>query len=91
MKDILLTQNTLEYYEVPYMFSFAHNSIFNLTPGNTLLYSLLDQSKWYQFDNNQGFMQWAEKEGYEFGSTHPLEQAHEEAANLMHSWIMDNY
>jgi hypothetical protein len=51
----------------------------------------LDQSKWFQFDNNQGFMQWAEKEGYEFGSTHPLEQAHEEAANIMHSWILDNY
>lgn len=91
MKDILLTQNTLQYYEVPYMFCFAHNSIFYLTPGNTLLFSLLDQSKWFQFDNNQGFMQWAEKEGYQFGSTHPLEQAHEEAANIMHSWILDNY
>tara|TARA_Y100001970_G_scaffold294371_1_gene452033 strand:+ start:60399 stop:61148 length:750 start_codon:yes stop_codon:yes gene_type:complete len=91
MKEILLTQNTLHYYNVPYMCCFAHNSIFNLSPGNTLIYSLLDQSRWFQFDNNQGFMQWAEAQGFKFGSTHPLEDAHEEAAKLMSAWILDNY
>ena len=73
------------------MFCFAHNSIFNLEPSYTLIYSLLDQSKWFQFEDNLGFMQWAEKENYEFGSTHPLEDAHEGAANLIEEWIDDNY
>ena len=91
MKDILLVQNTLKAYNIPYMFCFAHNSIFNLEPSNTLIYSLLDQNKWFQFKENLGFMQWAEEQNYKFGSTHPLEEAHEEAANLMHDWIEDNY
>jgi hypothetical protein len=56
------------------------------------LYNQIDWGNWFSFapgvGNNQtemprGFYQWAVESNYPLGTTHPLEQAHADAANLM--------
>ena len=56
------------------------------------LYSQINWSNWYAFppgtgrhetEHERGFYQWAIENKYPVGTTHPLEQAHAAAANLM--------
>jgi len=61
-------------------------------PTMNSIYSQINWHKWYTFppgthphetQDPRGFYQWAVENKYPVGTTHPLEEAHQDAANLM--------
>lgn len=82
--DIQSLQDYLEYHKYRYLFTCADNCIIT---------GKLDYSKWFMFPpakenwltvEPRGFYQWAVENKYQCGpNNHPLEQAHQEAADLM--------
>jgi hypothetical protein len=91
-KSIIWLQNILEKKKIPYMFTLADNTLFynefkqhkDQDPLMTALHNEIDFSKWYSFgERMMGFNQWAMLEGYPRGTTHPLDEAHRDAVNLM--------
>ena len=98
LKEIIYLQNYLTVKGIPYLFTCADNSIlYNYTCDNpdTVINSLLNQidnDHWFWFPagtephetcNPRGFYQWALENKYKVGTTHPLEEAHVDAASLM--------
>ena len=91
-KSIIWLQNILEKKKIPYMFTLADNSLFyqELTHHKdqdsfmNALHSEIDLSKWFFFGERcMGFNQWALLNDYPRGTTHPLDQAHADAVQLM--------
>jgi hypothetical protein len=94
-KEIVYLQNYLKLKSIPYMFTCADTYMFypNTAIDATLksLFGQIDFSKWYFFPEGaewetttpRGFYQWAVENKYPMGTTHPLEPAHRDAANLM--------
>ncbi len=87
-KSIIWLQNILERRNIPFMFTLADNSLFydgneqHLYTDNLLkaMHSEIDFTKWRSFDKKMmGFNQWALLHDYPRGTTHPLDQAHEDA------------
>jgi len=97
-KEIVFLQNYFEANQIPYLFTCADTNMFNSWTINnpdetiTALYKQIDFNQWYLFppgkQNNEttssrGFYQWAIENKYAIGNTHPLEQAHLDAAELI--------
>ena len=91
-KSIIWLQNILEKRKIPYMFTLADNSLFyqefthhkDQDPFMNALHSEIDLSKWFFFGERcMGFNQWALLHDYPRGTTHPLDQAHADAVQLM--------
>lgn len=98
LKEIVYLQNYLKINNIPYLFTCADNSIFyNYTVDHadsiiSSLVSQIDQDNWFWFPPGKGFnetttprgfYQWAIENKYPIGTTHPLEDAHHDAAQLM--------
>jgi hypothetical protein len=98
LKEIVYLQNYLLVKQIPFMFTCADNSVlYNYTVSNadsviTSLVNQIDHDKWFWFpagarptetQNPRGFYQWAVENKYRIGTTHPLEEAHQVAAELM--------
>jgi hypothetical protein len=98
LKEIVYLQNYLKVNGIPYMFTCADNSILHnhtVDHGDSVINSLvmqIDMTKWFWFPSGtkpnetcdpRGFYQWAKENKYPIGTTHPLEQAHSDAALLM--------
>jgi len=98
LKEITYLQNYLKVKNIPYMFTCADNVIINneIIDSNDVviasLYKQIDFSKWFLFPEGtnpndtkslRGFYQWAVENKYTIGTTHPLEEAHKDAAELM--------
>ena len=99
LKEILFLQLYLQANNIPYLFIPANNLYFehpNLVRQRDTyidsLYNQIDWDKWYFFDKGsganqtqepRGFYQWAVENKYPVGTTHPLEQAHAAAADLI--------
>ena len=98
LKEIVYLQNYLKVNNIPYLFTCADNSVlYNYTCNNADEYiaSLKDQidmNNWFWFPAGtkgsetrtpRGFYQWALENKYPIGTTHPLEQAHVDAAKLI--------
>jgi hypothetical protein len=91
-KSIIWLQNLLEKKKIPFMFTLADNSLFynehelhkDQDPFMSSLYNEIDFTKWFSFGPRMmGFNQWALLNDYERGTTHPLDQAHADAVQLM--------
>lgn len=94
-KEIVYLQNYLKIKNIPYLFTCADTYMFYpSTPMDMTLNSLfkqIDFDKWYFFPEGnkwetttpRGFYQWAVENKYPIGTTHPLEAAHQAAAELM--------
>jgi hypothetical protein len=91
-KSIVWLQNILEKKKIPYFFTLADNTLFydDLKPLNEIdsllngLYNEINFDNWFFFgDRKMGFNQWALLNDYPRGTTHPLDDAHKDAANLM--------
>jgi hypothetical protein len=94
-KEIVYLQNYLKIKNIPYLFTcadtymFYHNTDVDLTLKS--LFGQIDFDHWYLFPKGakwetptpRGFYQWAIENKYPVGTTHPLEQAHCDAAKLM--------
>jgi len=98
LKEILYLQNYLKTRKIPYLFTCADNKLFyNYTIENADKYILsiineIDFDSWFWFPpgtngnetkNPRGFYQWAVENKYPTGTTHPLEEAHVAAAELI--------
>ena len=91
-KSIIWLQNILEKKKIPFMFTLADNSLFyeeferhdNQDAFIKALYKEIDFSKWYFFgERMMGFNQWATMNDYAYATTHPLDEAHQDAVKLM--------
>lgn len=98
LKEIVYLQNYLKVRKLPYLFTCADNSIlYNNTVEQTDEYieslkNQIDMNNWFWFPTGtkghetqtpRGFYQWAVENKYPIGTTHPLEQAHQDAATLI--------
>lgn len=98
LKEIVYLQNYLKVNNIPYLFTCADNSIlYNQTIDNADEYiaslkNQIDMNNWFWFpagtkgnetQTPRGFYQWALENKYPVGTTHPLEQAHTDAAKLI--------
>jgi hypothetical protein len=91
-KSIIWLQNILEKRKIPFMFTLADNSLFykefeqhkDQDPFMNALHGEIDLTKWFTFgERMMGFNQWSLLEDYPRGTTHPLDEAHEDAVKLM--------
>jgi hypothetical protein len=99
LKEILFLQLYFTQNSIPYLFIPADNVFFqhpNFFRQQDVyletLYKQIDWSKWFFFDvgskpnetqHPRGFYQWAAENKYQMGTTHPLEEAHTAAAELI--------
>jgi hypothetical protein len=98
LKEIVYLQNYFKIKQIPFMFTCADNSIiYNHTVlhSDSIIVSLIkqiDHTHWFWFPGGtrpqettepRGFYQWALENKYKVGTTHPLEEAHAGAADLM--------
>ena len=89
LQSIVMMQNYLELNNIPYMFSMAEDVLLkNYTIDNpdqsiSTLSNQLKMDNWFMFPDSKGFYQWALENKYPVGDTHPLEEAHYDAAQLM--------
>jgi len=91
-KSIIWLQNILEKRKIPFMFTLADNSLFyqdfeQHKEQDTFMMALhgeIDLTKWFSFgERMMGFNQWSLLEDYPRGTTHPLDEAHADAVQLM--------
>ena len=98
LKDIVFLQQYLKEKKIPYLFTCVDTNIFyslDLARKDISVANLgkqIDLDQWFMFpagttfnetNNPRGFYQWAMENKYPVGTTHPLEEAHADAANLM--------
>lgn len=89
LKEIVFLQSYLRANKIPYMFTCTDADFLNAyTVKNSdetiaALYKQIDLDKWFIFPNNKGFYTWAIENKYPIGQTHPLEESHVDAAQLM--------
>ena len=90
--NIIKLQNYLELYQIPYLFLSVDQSLgecdqwcSDLT--NKILFDQIDLDSWFWFPGDLGFYTWAKENNFPFGTTHPLESAHIEAATLIYEHL----
>ena len=88
-----MLQQYLELKQIPYIFTGVDNCIIANTSRYTddlTITTLLDQinfKNWLWFSKEQGFYTWAKENKFPFGTTHPLEEAHIEAAHIIYEHL----
>jgi len=91
-KSIIWLQNILEKKQIPFMFTLADNSLFYKEMEHhkdqdsflKAMHDEIDFTKWFSFgERMMGFNQWSLLEDYARGTTHPLDEAHRDAVQLM--------
>ena len=98
VKEVLLLQNVLSMLNISYLFTYVNhyvmNGLFEDATQNIYLKStrsLINKKQWYTFPGNFqthiGFDDWAKYNKYNYGTSHPLEQAHIDAADLIYHHI----
>ena len=95
VKSILMLQTYLKANNIPYIFTAADNIVFSYKddPQLQAYWAMVDFNNWYMFPaanepwntvTPRGFYQWAVENKYPIGPyQHPLEQAHQDAAELI--------
>jgi len=99
LKEILFLQLYLEKNNIPYMFMTADNHFYEhpnyyrqKDEFLDSIYTQINWDRWFFFNPGarinetkepRGFYQWAAENKYPVGTTHPLEEAHQAAANLI--------
>ena len=85
-RDIISLQEYLEFHQYQYLFTCADNCIITgqLDYSNWFFFPPAPKEEFYNTQTPRGFYQWAVENKYKCGpEKHPLEQAHQDAANLM--------
>lgn len=96
LKEFLFLQNFLQTNHIPYLFAAAENNFYSMPnyTGRTdkflqTLYEQIIWDNWFFFLGNEkygaqiGFYTWATINKYRMGTTHPLEEAHNDSAKLI--------
>jgi hypothetical protein len=99
-KSIIWLQNILEKKNIKYFFTLADNTLFynEMTPHNKMdpfmenLHKEINFTNWFSFgERMMGFNQWASLNDYPRGTTHPLDEAHKDAVQLMKDKFLQIY
>lgn len=99
LKEMLFLEFYFKQNNIPYLFVAADNVFYEhpnyLRQQDVFIdamYKQIDWNKWFFFDSGikpnetkhpRGFYQWAVENKYQMGTTHPLEEAHAAAAELI--------
>jgi hypothetical protein len=92
LSEVVMLQQYLENKKIPYMFASVNTDILRDSSDYAdqsfkTLEKLINKKDWMWFPKQQGFYRWAEQEKFPFGTTHPLEEAHLEAAHLVYEHL----
>jgi hypothetical protein len=94
LSEILSLQELLDYNGIRYMFTYVSEHVMNGLMSKDKfakgLHSFIEFNEWYKFPGDKEFMgfgDWAKANGYSFATSHPLEKAHEDAAELIYDHI----
>lgn len=92
LSEVVMLQQYLENKKIPYMFTSVNGDILRDSLGYAdqsikTLERLVNQQEWMWFPKQRGFYQWAIDNNFPFGTTHPLEEAHIEAAHLVYEHL----
>lgn len=90
--EIVMLQQFLKLKNIPYLFVSADQYVLenykkNYGPPISTLIKQIDFNSWYWFPEDKGFYTWAKAMKFPFGTTHPLEEAHIEAAHLVYEYL----
>ena len=85
--DVVMLQQYLQIKQIPYIFSLVDECLLNNSKkyrdeSMQTLIKQLSMDDWILFPGDRGFYTWARDEEYPIGATHPLEDAHKDAAKL---------
>lgn len=92
LTEIILLANYLRLRDIPYLFTGVDSCLFDNVkkhledPSMRTLFNQLDNN-WFWFPKNRGFYTWAKEERFPFATTHPKEEAHQEAAQLIYEHL----
>ena len=90
----------MEKKNIKYFFTLADNTLFynEMTPHNKMdpfmenLHKEINFTNWFSFgERMMGFNQWASLNDYPRGTTHPLDEAHKDAVQLMKDKFLQIY
>ena len=94
LQQILMLQDFLESRNIKYMLTYVNkyvmNGLISLDKFTNGLYSFIKFSEWYKFPGDKEFMgfdDWARANDYPYATSHPLEQAHKDAAELLYERV----
>lgn len=92
LSEIVMLQQYLETKKIPYMFASVNSDILRDTAKYAdqsikTLENLINKDEWMWFPGQLGFYDWAFENKFPFGTTHPLEEAHIEAAHLVYEHL----
>lgn len=81
-KEIMFLQQYLDSKNIPYVFTHVEPLFVEISVDAdlTVVRNQINMDKFYKFE---GFYRWATENNYEFGTTHPLESAHVDFADLL--------
>ena len=94
LKHILMLQDFLTVRNIKYMFTYVNEHVMYGLVGyeskyTKVLHNFIKFNEWYKFPGIYdkefvGFDDWAKANGYSYATSHPLEQAHKDAAELLY-------
>ena len=94
LQKILMLQDFLENRNVKYMFTYVNEHVMTGLRGRdkftSVLHCFIKFDEWFKFPGDKEFMgfdDWAKANGYPYATSHPLEQAHEDAAELLYEKV----
>lgn len=92
LTDIVMMQQYLELKNIPYLFTSVDHALTNVDHFKndvtlTTLLKQLNPNRWMWFPTNLGFYEWALENKFPFGTTHPLEESHQEAEKLVYEYL----
>lgn len=91
--EVVSLQQFFELRNIKYLFTAVDTDILKLAKNfesDESIKTLLDQidlTKWSWFPGNKGFYGWTKINNYPYGTTHPLEPAHIDAAEILYEHI----
>ena len=93
LMNIVRLQNYLDINKIPYLFTAVNEYMLRdirrhlFDKSIKALYNQIDKESWFWFPGDLGFYTWSLENKFPFGTTHPLEPAHSEAAELIYEHL----
>lgn len=89
LSEIIMLQQYLELKNIPYIFTASDEGLIRDLDETSIksLSQQMNKKYWVWFPKDRGFYTWAQHEQFPFGTTHPLEEAHIEAAHIIYEHL----